>query len=233
MRRRDMLMIAWAASFAALQFGGDLGLGRADEPPAGRDASAGGTTWSKSLADRTRRGTLHDAALAVRGDTGRWNDAEIWLHAPMPAQSSARLALDDWLDEWSAKKYESTEADGHWLLLRTRQQSDNDRLWVDRIERSGNRLTVYVNQATWRGKYFKNFTYYQVFGVNVGKLEPGNYEATCIVQPLTFTTFDGSGKPQDNAVGKPPQINWPQDEQPADGKPLELSVKLVVAKSSR
>jgi hypothetical protein len=232
MRRRGSVTIACAAIFAAMQFGGDLGPGRADEPPAADDASAGGSTWTKSLADRTRRGTLHDAALAVRGDTGRWNDAEMWLHAPTPAQTSARLALDDWLEQWSAKKYESTEADGHWLLLRTRQLNDNDRLWVDRIERTGNRITVYVNQAAWRGKYSKNFTYYQVFGVNVGKLEPGEYEATCILQPLTFTTFDGTGKPQDNAAGKP-QINWPKDEKPADGNPLELSVKLVVAKSSR
>lgn len=226
MKRPDVSAIAFPALLSAVLFCGDLERIRAAEP------SAGGNAWTKSLADRSKRGTLHDAALLVRGDTGRWNDAEQWIHAPSPAQSSARLALDDWFEQWSVKKFESTAADDHWLLLRTQQLNDNDRIWVDRVERNGNRITVHVIQAAWRGKYFKNFTCYHVFGINLGKLPASDYEAECILHPLTFTVFDGTGKPQDYGPGKPKE-NWPKDETPTDKKPLKLSTKFTVAQSTK
>jgi hypothetical protein len=47
-------------------------------------------------------------------------------------------------------------------------------------------VTVVANLAKWQGKYFRNFTYYQVIGVNLGKLEPGKYEVKWIVQRLVF-----------------------------------------------
>lgn len=203
MKRIGLLIIVGTACTAAA--GGD-------DPP------------TRTLTDRTQRGTLHDAALMVRGDSGRWSDAEVWVHAPPPKPTSAGLALDDCVEQWSSQAFESTAADGQWLLLRTKQLNDNDRVWVERIERRGNRITVQVNQATWRGKYQKNFTYYQVFGVNLGRLEPGTYQAVCVISPSTFTTFTGTGKPQDN---------WPKDELPADRKPLELSLTLTVGPNAR
>ena len=38
------------------------------------------------------------------------------------------------------------------------QLDDNDRLWIERIERKGNRITVVLNRAVWQGYYRKNFT---------------------------------------------------------------------------
>ena len=85
-------------------------------------------------------------------------------------------------------------------------------------------MTVVANQAKWQGKYFRNFTYHQVIGLNLGKLEPGKYEAKWIIQPLTFTRFEGDGKPENN---------WPRDERPADGKPTEVRLTFTVGKGAR
>ena len=78
--------------------------------------------------------------------------------------------------------------------------------------------------AKWTGKYFRNFTYHQVIGLNLGKLNPGKYEAKWIIQPLGFATFDGDGKAQDN---------WPKDERAVARKPTEVRVSFTVVKSSR
>ena len=177
----------------------------------------------KSLEDRAQRGQLQELAQVVRGDSGRWNDEEHWLHAPAPDTKAPRFSLDDWLATWSEKKFEATAGDENWLLFSTRQLNDHDRVWIERIERRGNRITVVVNQATWRGKYFKNFTYYQVLGVNLGRLEPGTYEATCVVRHSTFGVFEGTGQPLDN---------WPKDEKPTDRKPLETSTTFTVIKGT-
>jgi hypothetical protein len=178
---------------------------------------------SRTLKDRKERGQLQDAAQAVRGDSGRWNDEEHWLHAPAPDTKAARFSLDDWLLAWSEKKFTATSADDNWLLFSTRQLNDHDRVWIESIERKGNQITVVMQQATWRGKYFKNFTYYQVLGVDLGRLEPGTYEATCIIRPATFSQFDGDGKPLNN---------WPKDEQPAERPPLKISTTFTVNKKS-
>jgi hypothetical protein len=188
------------------------------------------TSWTKALADRSQRGTLHDAALIVRGDSGRWMDEETFVHAPPPAKANSRWALDDWVDAWSEKKYDSTAADDNWLILRTKQLNDNDRLWVERVERSGNKLKVVVTLASWRGKYQKNFTLYHVFGVNVGKLAPGEYEATCVILPAAFTKFDGSGRPVENTPEGRQKENAALDDAPTDAKPLERTLKFTVGK---
>jgi hypothetical protein len=87
-----------------------------------------------------------------------------------------------------------------------------------------------VTLAAWRGKYQKNFTQYHVFGVNFGKLEPGEYEAVCVIAPAAFTKFDGSGRPQDNAPpGTRPKENQPLDDAPTDARPLERALKFTVA----
>lgn len=202
--KRGLIHLAMCAAVVA-----SATAGRADEP-----------SWTKALADPAERGKLHDAALSVRGDTGRWQDEERFVLAPPPPPSSTRLALDDWLDERATSEFAPTADDDNWLLFSTRQLDDNDRSWVERVERRGNRLTVVITLAKWRGKYPKNFTYYQVFGVNLGRLEPGAYEVTCVVQPATFTQFDGTGKSQDGA---------PKDVRPAESKPTERTLKFTVA----
>jgi hypothetical protein len=178
----------------------------------------------RTLKDRAQRGTLHDAFQAVRGDSGKWNDATQLRLAPAIARKSAGLTLDDWFDRLELIDFTPADNDDTWLLLRTRQLDDNDRVWVERVERRGNQLTIVASHAKWQGKYFKNFTYYDVFGVNLGKLEAGKYEAKWILQPLVFGKFEGDGRPQNN---------WPADERPAEAKPVELSSGFTVEAKSR
>lgn len=180
--------------------------------------------WTKESKDRTKRAALHDAAQLVRGDSGKWNDEARLQHAP-PIAQKGKSTLDDWADQLAGKKVETTDKDDNWLIFRSEQLDDNDRIWVERIERRGQKITVVANQAKWQGKYFRNFTCYQVIAVNLGKLEAGKYEVTWIRQPLSFTKFEGDGKALDT--------NWPKDEMPANKKPSELRLAFRVGSGSR
>ena len=173
----------------------------------------------KSVKDRSQRGTLSDQRQLVRGDTGKWNDAALLLHSPKPAGKS----LDDWMDELAEKKPAVTAAEENWLLFRTRQLDDNDRVWIEKIERSGNAFTITMHEAIWQGNYFKTFTYYEVDAVNLGKLPPGDYTVTWLVKPLTFKQLEKPREAQNNY-----QTNWPTDEQPDAAKPLETKIAFKV-----
>jgi hypothetical protein len=181
--------------------------------------------WTKESRDRTKRAALHGAWQLVRGDSGKWNDQALLLHAPPIAQKPAKMTLDAWTDQLLKKKIELTDRDDHWLIFRTEQLDDNDRVWVERIERRGQRINVAVNQAKWQGKYFRNFTCYRVIAVNLGKLEAGRYDTTWTIHPLLFAKFEGDGKALDS--------NWPKDERPADKKPTEVLLTFTVIKSLR
>lgn len=181
--------------------------------------------WTKESKDRTKRAALHDSAQLVRGDSGKWNEDALVLHAPSIDQKAAKLSLDGWADQLLKKKIELTDKDDNWLIFRSAQIDDNDRVWVERIERRGQQINVVANQAKWQGKYFRNFTYYQTIALNLGKLEPGKYEVKWTTKELVFSKFDGDGKMLDN--------NWPQDERPTDKKPGELRLSFTVSKSSR
>lgn len=184
--------------------------------------SVGAQDRTNESKDRTKRGKLHDAVQLVRGDSGKWNDDAQLLLAPPIARKPAKTTLDAWADELAKKKPELTDKDDCWLILRTEQLNDNDRVWVERIDRQGNQITVVANQAKWQGKYFRNFTYYAVIAVKLGKLEPGKYDVKWMMQPFTFAKFDGDGKALDS--------NWPKDERPADRKPVELRLAFSVSK---
>jgi len=191
-----------------------------ENKPGDRGGATEGNSWTRAVKDRAERGKLQDAIQNVRGDSGKWRDDPLLQHAPPLAQKPAKMNLDDWADQVLEKKdFHTSAGDDNWLLFRTRQLDDNDRLWIERIERKGNQFTIVLNEAIWQGRYFKTFTYYGVFGVNLGKLEPGKYEAQWIVQPLVFKQFEGDGRPMDN---------WPKDERPAEKKPVELRVNFTV-----
>lgn len=199
-------------------------------PAQDQNSAPKGNSWTKSLEDRSKRGTLHGALQKVRGDTGKWNDDPSLQHAPPIARKPAKLSLDDWADQLrESEEIKITGNDETWLLFKTRQLDDNDRVWIQRIERDGNQFTVVVQEAIWQGRYMKSFTYYNVYGVNLGKLSPGQYKVKWIVQPLEFRTFEGNGRPIDENRTE----NWPKDEQPADKKPAELSVEFVVREPSK
>lgn len=199
--------IIWAASAAMLL--------PADEPkPA---------TILKEIKDRAERGALSDQRQLVRGDTGKWSDAAMLLRAPPIKQKPQGMSLDDWMDDLAEKEPATTAADEIWLLFRTRQLDDNDRVWIEKVERSGNTLTITMHEAIWQGNYFKTFTYYEVDAVNLGKLPAGRYTVKWIVKPLTFKQLEKPREAQNNY-----QTNWPTDEQ-ATGKVTELSVSFKVA----
>lgn len=181
-------------------------------------------SWTRELKDRAKRDALHDASQFVRGDTGKWNDAPRLQHAPPIAQKPAKTSLDDWADQLLEKDFQSTTADDQWLIFRTKQLDDNDRVWVERIERRENKVTVVVHQAQWQGRYQKTFTFYSVIAVNLGKLEEGKVEVKWVIKPLTFVKFEGDAKPPGN---------WPKDEQAPEQKPTELNHSFGVVKPSR
>ncbi|MDP1590839.1 MAG: hypothetical protein Q8M07_24000 [Prosthecobacter sp.] len=181
------------------------------------------STVIKAVKDRAERGTLSDQRQLVRGDTGKWNDVATLQHAPPLAQKPQGMSLDDWADELSEKKPAMTAADDNWLLFRTRQLDDNDRVWIEKIERSGNEFTITMHEAIWQGNYFKTFTWYEVTAVNLGKLPAGDYTVKWIVKPLTFKQLEKPREAQNNY-----QTNWPTDDQPGSGKAVELKITFGV-----
>ena len=86
----------------------------------------------KAVKDRAERGTLSDQRQIVRGDSGKWNDAASLLHAPSLQQRPKGMTLDDLADELGEKKPAAKAGDDQWLLFRTRQLDDNDRVsgWI-------------------------------------------------------------------------------------------------------
>jgi len=179
-------------------------------------------SWTKSLKDRSKRGTLHDVRQFVRGDSGKWNDEARLQRVPPVSRKPAKVLLDDWAAALLEKQIHFKPDDENWLLFHSRQLNDNDRLWVEKIERKGNRFTIVAAEAVWGGRYGKNFTYHSVLGVNLGKLPPGKYEAKWIVKPLDFRAFEKPAMPR-NA-----RNNWPKDERAADRKASELTLTLTV-----
>lgn len=183
------------------------------------------STVIKAVKDRAERGTLSDQRQLVRGDTGKWNDSATLQHAPPLAQKPQGISLDDWADELSEKMPATTAADDNWLIFRTRQLDDNDRVWIEKIERSDNAFTITMHEAIWQGNYFKTFTWYEVTAVNLGKLPAGDYSVKWIVKPLTFKQLE---KPRE--AQRDYQTNWPMDDQPASGKSAELKTQFTVKK---
>lgn len=218
--KRTRALIAALSFIAALPL---LAQERESKDLPGKKAAApNGTVWTKVLKSREQRGKLQDAFQSVRGDSGRWSDDPQMQLAPAFVAKPEKLALDDWFDQLADKSFQPGGEGDTWLLLRTRQLDDNDRVWVKRIERRGDQFIVVVHKAKWQGKYRKNFTYYNVFGVNLGRLAPGKYEAKWVIRPLQFRTFEGDGGPRGN---------WSKDESPADKKPEEHLLRFTIAAS--
>lgn len=161
----------------------------------------------------------------VRGDSGKWNDVPILQVIPPLSKKPPGTNLDTWGDQLLENPAEATAGEESWLLFRTRQLDDNDRVWVEKVERKGSEITVTMREAIWQGNYFKTFTYYGVLAVNLGKLPAGDYTVKWVVEPLVFTKFDNDGRPF--AKNGRPQ-NWPADPKPGTEGPVILPAKLTV-----
>lgn len=195
-----------------------LGLGILSLPLLAQERS-----WTRELKDRAKRGALHDAFQHVRGDSGKWRDEPGLQHSPPIGRKPAGTSLDDWADQMLETNPQSTADQDQWLIFRAKQLDDNDRVWIERIERRDHRIEVVVHQARWQGRYQKTFTYYPVIAVNLGRLEEGKYDVRCVIKPLDFVKFEGDGKPAGN---------WPKDEKPAGEKLPELRLAFAVEKGS-
>ncbi|MEX2580229.1 MAG: hypothetical protein WD342_14320 [Verrucomicrobiales bacterium] len=170
--------------------------------------------------ERPDRKGLSDRREQIRGDSGKWNDHAHFQHAPAPPGEPPGSSMDDWADQAPDQDFRADAEDDNWLVFRTRQLDDRDRAWVETIERTGDRFVVTMHQAVWQGNYRKNFTYYQLLAVNLGKLPPGRYEAVWIVKPLQFRQFlDPENRRE----------SWPADEQAAeDHESEERELSFVV-----
>ena len=157
-------MNGWKSAFFAFAVLGGLPLSaqnqRKYEPPVAAPAVVSGTEWKRMLTAAIVRGKLQDAYQFVRGDTGKWSDEHTLLATNLkPTQAGIRL--DDQLDrKLAAPVGRLSPAQDAWLVLRSRQYDDNDRAWIVEVERRGNTFAVVMDEAIWRGKYFKTFTYY-------------------------------------------------------------------------
>lgn len=177
----------------------------------------------RQVGDDTARGSLSEERQIVRGDTGKWSDAAEVCVVPPLARKPAGLALDAWLEESAGRAEELAAGDEVWLLYRSRQLDDNDRLWIERIERSGNAFTVTLHEAIWQGDYFKTFTYHEVGAVNLGRLPAGEYTLTWRILPLQFRQLEKPREAQRDYV-----TNWPVDAQPDAGEPVILTARFRV-----
>lgn len=209
MKRRTL--ITWS-----LGLPGAAALGADQE--AGNDGP-GGAVAIKTLQRRSQRGSLADRRERVRGDSGKWNDEATLQHAPPLERKPEGKSLDDWSEDLAVTPAVTTERDDNWLLFRTRQLDDNDRFWIERIERRGRTFTVECGEAIWQGQYSKTFTYYEVLGVNLGALPAGGYRVRWVVKPLVFERFEDPGQAKDN---------WPRDERPGGDEATEFDLPFVV-----
>src|SRR5262245_31377032 len=91
--------------------------------------------WTRESKDRAKRAALHNSVQQGRGDSGKWNDDARLQHAPPIEKKPTKLSLDGWADQLLKRPVVLTDKDDNWLILRTEQLDDNDRVWVERIER--------------------------------------------------------------------------------------------------
>lgn len=190
-----------------------------------QEAETSKQAWKKAVTERTQRGTLRDAYQYVRGDSGKWNDDARLQRIPPASRKPPKVPLDDWAESLQEKPVQFTTRDDNWVLFHSRQLNDNDRLWIESIERNGDAFTIIAHEAQWRGKYGKNFTYHSVIGVNLGKLAPGEYTVKWTVKPLDFNRFESNDRP------RKPQDDWPKDERPAQRKAQELALTFTVVET--
>lgn len=177
---------------------------------------------SAQEAPRPDRG-VQAAREVVRGDSGKWNDAPILQVIPPLSKKPRGLNLDHWADTLLENPAIPKAEEEVWLLFRSRQLDDNDRIWVEKVEREGTEITVTMREAIWQGNYFKTFTYYGVLAVNLGTLPAGAYTVKWVVEPLAFSKFDGDARPfAKNGI---PQ-NWPADPVTAKTETTVTTVNL-------
>jgi hypothetical protein len=119
----------------------------------------------------------------VAGKVGSTGDQLLVVAGPRPAVQKPSQWFQDKL-----KADNTLTADQEtWLLYCSRQFSDYDRMSIERIEQQSNTFTVITNRALYLGPLYRNATYHEVHGINLGKLPAGGYTVEWIIRQSMFT----------------------------------------------
>jgi hypothetical protein len=133
--------------------------------------------------------------------------------APSIEWKDKSQTLAEWSKTLGVKNFQLTETDEAWLLLRgVPLRPGADRISIDRIERSGNRITVSGSTATLASPYKKAAYFVPHLGINLGKLPAGKYEATW---RNTAMQYKRGEKPVESVSSKQP---------PAEGTKINFTI---------
>ena len=151
----------------------------------------------KQLTSAADRGKLTDIYEKIRAGKPVKRDelAHVYPLEKMPPRDTAGN-LEAWFKEYRNTEFRVTDKDNNWLLFRSRQVNDLDRMWVDRIERRGNEFIITMSRAVWNGFYTVNMTYHDLHALNLGKLSAGKYTAKWIINRSSIKKLDDRGQPK-------------------------------------
>jgi hypothetical protein len=105
----------------------------------------------------------------------------------VPGPRPAKQTPSQWFTDRLKADNALTDDQETWLLYRSRQFSDYDRMSIERIEQQGNTFTVITNHAFYLGALYRNATCHEVHGINLGKLPAGEYTVEWIIRSSAFT----------------------------------------------
>ncbi len=158
--------------------------------------STPGARILKQVTQPSDRGKLHDAHQKLHGNPRATINDEL-LHVPPVDEIAKYTDYDAWFNTIKKRGKVTVAADkNQWVMFRSTQVNDNDRMWIDRIERRGDTFTIHMTRAIWRGVYTRNVTFHELFGVNLGKLPAGRYKAVWVITPAAYKDPDARGYPK-------------------------------------
>lgn len=138
------------------------------------------------------RGKLSDAVMKINGER---NKADAVVVAAGPKPKPGVKSLSAWYYQ-TRKGNELADDRETWVLFRSKQMNDNDRMWVHSIKREDNTFTITMQRKIWSGEYFENLTFHKVHGINLGKLAVGKYAVNWVIGNTGFKEFDKQGWPK-------------------------------------
>jgi hypothetical protein len=152
--------------------------------------------------------TLGDVGETVRGVVSKKDELIV-----VPGPRLETQPPSQWFSSALKAENHLTADKETWLLFRSMQVNDKDRMHIERIEREGNAFVVTMNRAIWQGDYYRNVMFHEVHGVALGKLPAGKYTVRWILRETSFMEFDKDGRPK-------------AMEDPA--RPVELKASFIV-----
>jgi len=239
MRRYSVVGLGLLVGLSGVWGGENTGTAPATQPAAslpspggsgGPRAWEGKTEWLREVTNPHDRNALLDELWGIA--TGQASPGERLLHAP-PIEWKNTRTLKGWFEHVARQKVNVSSEDDNWLIFRSGQLNDNDRVWIHAIQRQGDKFTMAVHRAKWTGQYAGRGAYlasplnshYTYYAANLGRLPAGRYSARLVVQPYVFAEFDAQSVPHRQS-----SLKYPQDARPDDqAKPTEMEIAWTVA----